>query len=65
MCLKGNTSNDLANSLSTALVESNPTNSTSGNLANPSAIEEPSQSTEAKGTNTEYESDVDGQVFVL
>ena len=31
----------------------------SGNLANPSAIEEPSQNAEAKGTNTEYESGVD------
>ena len=35
-----------------------------GNLANPSAIEEPSQNAEAKGTNTECESGVDGQVSV-
>ena len=41
--MRCSTSNDLANSLSTALVESNPTNLASGNLANPSAIEEPSQ----------------------
>jgi len=36
----------------------------SGNLANPSAIEEPSQNAEAKGTNTECESGVDGKVSV-
>ena len=43
MCLRVSASNNLANSLSTALVESNPTNSVSGNLANPPAIEEPLQ----------------------
>ncbi len=36
----------------------------SGNLANLPAIEEPSQNAEAKGTNTECESGVDGQVSV-
>ena len=35
------------------------------NLANPSAIEGPSQNAEAKGTNTECESGVDGKVSVL
>ena len=35
-----------------------------GNLANPSAIEEPLQNAEAKGTNTECESGVDGKVSV-
>ena len=35
-----------------------------GNLANPSAIEAPSQNAEAKGTNTECESGVDGKVSV-
>jgi hypothetical protein len=37
----------------------------SGNLANPPAIEEPSQNAEAKGTNTECESGVDGKLSVL
>ena len=37
----------------------------SGNLANPPSIEEPSQNAEAKGTNTECESGVDGKVYVL
>ena len=37
----------------------------SGNLANPPAIEEPSQNAEAKGTSTECESRVDGNVSVL
>ena len=37
----------------------------SGNLANPSAIEEPSQNAEAKCTNTECESGLDEQVSVL
>ena len=37
----------------------------SSNLANPSAIEEPSQNAEAKGTNTECESGVDGKLSVL
>ena len=35
----------------------------SGNLANPSAIDEPSQNAEAKGTHTECESGVDGKVL--
>jgi hypothetical protein len=35
-----------------------------GNLANPSAIEEPLQNAEAKGTNTECESGVDGKFSV-
>ena len=36
----------------------------SGNLANPPAIKDPSQNAEAKGTNTECESGVDGKVSV-
>ena len=36
----------------------------SNNLATASAIEEPSQNAEAKGTNTECEAGVDGQVSV-
>ena len=35
-----------------------------GNIANPSAIEEPSQNAEAKGTNTECEAGVDEQLSV-
>ena len=37
----------------------------SGNLANPSAIQEPLQNAEAKDTNTECVFGVDGQVSVL
>jgi len=55
--------NDIYFSKSTALVESNPTNSARSNLAKPLAIEEPSQRAEAKGTNTECEYGVNGQVF--
>ena len=50
--------NDIYFSKSTALVESNPTNSARGNLAK-------LQRAEAKGTNTECEYGVDGQVSVL
>jgi len=56
---------DIYFSKSTALVESNPTNLARGNLAKPSAIEEPSQRADFKGTNTECEYGVDGQVSVL
>ena len=68
MYLRGSASKNLTNSLSTETEsgETNPTNLVSSNLANPSAIEEPSQrSAEAKDTNTECESEVDGQVSVL
>ena len=57
--------NDIYFSKSTVLVESNPTNSARGNLAKPSVTEEPSQRAEAKGTTTECEYGVDGQVSVL
>jgi len=49
--------NDIYFSKSTVLVESNTTNLGRDNLAKPSAIEDPPQSTEAKG---ECESGVDG-----